>query len=286
MFLEVARAGSFTAASKSTGISKSTLSEKIQSLEDELGTTLMVRTTRSLSLTDAGEEYLQRIASGIDQILNAREELKQTRLKPRGKIRVSLLPNLANTTFTERIAEFLKEFPEISVELDFSERVVNLLEEGFDVCVRAGQPEDSSLLSKRIRRDHSILVASSSYLRKRGEPRSVTELKTHELVNWHSQRGVWHLKSADNRNIKVDVNGRISANNPQSIVRIVAGGHGIGLLPRELCTELIAERRLIQILPEWGSKDFHIYIVYPEQKHLSAKLKVFISWLEKTLKQS
>jgi len=172
MFLEVARTGSFTAASKSTGIPKSTLSEKIQSLEDELGTTLMVRTTRSLTLTEAGEEYVQSIAASIDQLINARDELRQKRSKPSGKIRVSLLPSLANTHLTESLSEFLQHFPDISLELDFSERVVNLLEEGFDVCVRAGQPEDSLLLSKRIRRDRAILVSSARYLKRKGEPQS------------------------------------------------------------------------------------------------------------------
>lgn len=286
MFLEVARAGSFTTAAKSTGIPKSTLSEKVKSLEDELGTALLMRTTRSLKLTEAGEDYLQRIATSIDQILLARDELRQTRTLPRGKIRISLLPNLANTSFTERMGEFLRKFSEISVELDFSERVVHLLEEGFDVCVRAGHPEDSSLRFKRIRRDRAILVASPSYLKRRGEPKSTTDLKQHELVLWHSQMGHWHLKSDDNRKAKIEIQSRISANNPQAVVRIVAGGHGIGLLPKELCSELIAERRLVQILPEWGTQEFHIYIVYPAQKHLSAKLKVFLPWLEQALKQS
>jgi DNA-binding transcriptional LysR family regulator len=112
----------------------------------------------------------------------------------------------------------------------------------------------------------------------------MNELKNHDLVNWHSQKGIWHLKSNDNRSAKIDVHGRISANNPQSVVRIVAGGFGIGLLPRELCTELITERRLVQVLPEWSGQEFQIYIVYPAQKHLSAKLTAFISWLEQTLK--
>lgn len=165
MFLEVARTGSFTAATKSTGIPKSTLSEKIRDLEEELGTTLIIRTTRSLKLTEAGQVYVRKIAASIDQLFLAKEELRQLRSKPSGKIRVSLLPNLANTQFTERMGEFLQKFPDVSLELDFTERVVHLLEEGFDVCARAGQPADSSLLSKRIRRDRSILVSSPSYLK-------------------------------------------------------------------------------------------------------------------------
>ncbi|MEN9529154.1 MAG: hypothetical protein RI932_1027 [Pseudomonadota bacterium] len=284
MFLEVARTGSFTAAAQSSGIPKSTLSEKIRDLERELGTTLIIRTTRSLKLTETGEEYVRKIAASLDQLVSAREELRQMHSKPSGKIRVSLLPNLANTAFTERIGEFLQKFPDISVELDFSERVVNLLEEGFDVCVRAGQPADSSLLSKRIRRDRSILVSSPSYLKRRGTPRGTAELKSHELVHWNSHKGFWHLTSKEQRQAKIEVQSRVSANNPQSVMRIVAGGHGIALLPQEVCSELLNEGRLVQVLPEWGTTEFYIYIVYPGQRHLSSKLKAFLPWLEQSLK--
>lgn len=286
MFLEVARTGSFTAATKSTGIPKSTLSEKIRDLEEELGTTLIIRTTRSLKLTEAGQVYVRKIAASIDQLFLAKEELRQLRSKPSGKIRVSLLPNLANTQFTERMGEFLQKFPDVSLELDFTERVVHLLEEGFDVCVRAGQPADSSLLSKRIRRDRSILVSSPSYLKRRGEPKGVADLRNHELVQWSLHKGLWHLTNKEQRSVKIELQSRVSANNPQSAMRVVAGGHGIALLPQEVCSELLSERRLVQILPTWGTNEFYVYIVYPAQKQLSAKLKVFIPWLELALKNA
>lgn len=286
MFLEVARSGSFTSASRATGVPKSTLSEKIRDLEEELGVTLIARTTRSLRLTEVGLVYARSIESGIDQLLAARDEVNQMRSVPKGKIRASLLPNLANTAFPERLAGFLQAHPELSLELDFSDRVVQLLEEGFDVCVRAGLPEDSSLMSKRIRRDSSILVCSPIYAKKKGLPKSIHELGRHELVHWHAPEAVWQLQGDGQRKFKIAVKSRIYANNFEAVCKVVAGGHGISLLPREVCLELLKNERLIQILPEWGTKEFYIYIVYPAQKHTSAKLKAFLPWLESALKIS
>lgn len=284
MFLEVTRTGSFSAAARATGIPKSTLSEKIRDLEEELGTTLILRTTRSLRLTEAGQIYSRNIALGMEQLLAAQDEIKQLRTAPRGKLRVSLIPNLANTSFPERIAGFLKAYPDVSLELDFSDRVVNVLEEGFDVCVRAGHPEDSSLLSKRIRRDRSILVCSPDYARRQGTPKTINELKKHELVNWSSAKDTWHLQNEGTRQAKIDVESRLFANNVESVARIVVGGHGLALLPKEICAEMLKEGRLIQVLPEWGTQEFSIYIVYPAQRHASAKLKAFLPWLEGALK--
>lgn len=284
MFLAVARAGSFTAAAKDLGLPKSTLSEKISDLEAELGVTLIIRTTRSLRLTETGQAYVRQIGAALEQIYQAKEDIRRHKDVPRGKLRISLLPNLANTQFPERLAGFLNAFPEVTVELDFSDRVVNVFEEGFDVCVRAGLSQDSSLRSKRIRRDRSILVCSPEYIKRAGEPKSVSDLRKHELVNWNSETSTWSLEAAGQKKFKIDVRSRLFANNVESVMKIVTGGYGIALLPAEICAEMLKAKRLFQILPNWGTREFHVYIVYPSQRIASAKLKAFLPWLERSLK--
>lgn len=285
MFLEVARSGSFTAAAKSLGIPKSTLSEKIGDLEEKLGTALIIRTTRSLRLTEAGQVYARLVSIGIDQILQAKHEVSIQKEIPNGKLKVSLLPNLANTKFPEKLAGFLNAFPEVTVEIDFSDRIVNRIEEGFDVCVRAGISEDSSLLSKRIRRDRSILVCSPDYVKKQGVPKNITELRTHHLVNWHAESAVWSLENqGQKKQVKVKVNSRLFANNVEAVMKIVAGGYGIALLPSEICSEMLASKKLVHVLPSWGTREFYLYIVYPMQRQAAAKLKAFLPWLELALK--
>ena len=284
MFLEVARSGSFTAAARALGIPKSTLSEKIRDLEEGLGTTLIIRTTRSLRLTEAGQTYARLVSMGIEQIVQARDEIRKHKDVPSGKLKVSLLPNLANTKFPEKIAGFLNAFPDVKVELDFSDRVVNILEEGFDVCVRAGHSEDSSLLSKRIRRDRSILVCSPDYAKRMGIPKNISELRSHQLVNWNSEVDQWSLENQGQRQSKFKVTSRLYANNVEAVMKIVAGGFGIALLPSEICSEMIANKKLIHVLPQWGTREFYVYIVYPAQKKAAAKLKAFLPWLELALK--
>lgn len=284
MFLEVARSGSFTAAARALGIPKSTLSEKIRDLEEGLGTTLIIRTTRSLRLTEAGQTYARLVSMGIEQIVQARDEIRRHKDVPSGKLKVSLLPNLANTKFPEKIAGFLNAFPDVKVELDFSDRVVNILEEGFDVCVRAGHSEDSSLLSKRIRRDRSILVCSPDYAKRMGIPKNISELRSHELVNWNSEVAQWNLENQGQRQSKFKVTSRLYANNVEAVMKIVASGFGIALLPSEICSEMIANKKLVHVLPQWGTREFYVYIVYPAQKKAAAKLKAFLPWLELALK--
>ncbi|MEN9811096.1 MAG: hypothetical protein RLZZ488_2663 [Pseudomonadota bacterium] len=284
MFLEVARSGSFTAAAKTLGIPKSTLSEKITALEESLGTTLIVRTTRSLRLTDAGHVYARMISVGLEQILLAKDEIGRRKNIPSGKIKVSLLPNLANSQFPEKLAGFLNAYPDVTLELDFSDRVVNILEEGFDICVRAGHSEDSSLRSKRIRRDRSILVCSQDYAKRAGVPATITELRNHQLVNWNSDTSIWDLEHQGRQRAKIKVKSRLFANNVEAVMKIVSGGFGIALLPSEICTELLQRKQLVQVLPQWGSKEFFVYIVYPAQKQEAAKLKAFMPWLERALK--
>ncbi len=284
MFLEVARSGSFTAAARALGIPKSTLSEKIRDLEEGLGTTLIIRTTRSLRLTEAGQTYARLVSMGIEQIVQARDEIRRHKDVPSGKLKVSLLPNLANTKFPEKIAGFLNAFPDVKVELDFSDRVVNILEEGFDVCVRAGHSEDSSLLSKRIRRDRSILVCSPDYAKRMGIPKNISELRSHQLVNWNSEVDQWSLENQGQRQSKFKVTSRLYANNVEAVMKIVAGGFGIALLPSEICSEMIENKKLVHVLPQWGTREFYVYIVYPAQKKAAAKLKAFLPWLELALK--
>ena len=284
MFLEVIRAGSFTLASKNTGLAKSSLSEKIKELEQEMGTTLIVRTTRSLQLTEAGHVFFKSATAGLKQIESAQNEVKVFQESPRGKIRISVLVGLANSAFVESLGKFLEDYPEINLEISFSDRRVNLLEEGFDLCIRSGNMEDSSLISKKIGNDRYILVSSPNYLKKIGDIKTPADLKKTALINRTSDSEIWKLHSDSNKIASLEAKTRVCANNIDAIKRLVMGGHGIALLPSSVCSLELKSKRLIHILPQWAKREHSIYLIYPFQRFLPPKLRAIIPYIESGFK--
>ncbi len=278
VFAQVVRAGSFTAASRSLGIPKSTVSRKVSDLEDRLDTRLLQRTTRKLSLTDAGRlfyDHCARIAAEVESAHLAVTSLKTT---PRGLLRVTSGPNASY--LGPIICDYLKRYPEVRLELVTTTRAVDLVEERFDVGIRAGRLPDSSLIAKSLGVAGWFLVASPAYLKRRGRPRAPADLAKHEIVHFlGSERVTLHLERGDDKQ-DVEVSPRLVVSELDLLRPAVVGGLGIALLPAFQCVDDLRARRLERVLREWEAPPTPIHLVYPSTRHVSPTVKSFIEHVQ------
>ena len=275
------RAGSFTGAALATGIPKSTLSEKIAELEKSVGATLLVRSTRSLRLTDAGQLFAKSISTGLMHIESAHEEIKKYQTEPHGKIKIAALVGLANSTLSEWLGKFLEDFPKVTIEIQYSDERQSLIESGFDIGIRSAESDDASLVSKPIARDKYILVSSPKYLEKFEPITTPSELKRCSLVTFRSNKELWKVKTDSNKSYELEAVSRVASNNIEATKRIVIGGHGIGFLPKTVCAADIDSGRLVHVLPAWTRTEHSLFVVYPLQKFKTPKLKAILPYLEK-----
>lgn len=280
VFARVVQAGSITAAARALAMPKSTVSRKVYDLEERLGARLLQRTTRKLSLTDAGRiyyEYAERIVSEIDEAEHAVTRLEQA---PRGLLRVTLPVNLG--VLGPIIAAFAARYPDVQLELVCTDRVVDLVEERFDVAVRIGHLVDSTLVARSLGTSRQVLVASRAYIAKRGRPRTPEELQRHDglLFGAGAARFRFLLQSGE-RSVEVAVSTtRIVVNDMEMLQAAAVAGLGIALLPTYRCIDDLRAKRLERVLPGWNAPTTPIHAVYPSTRHLSPKVKSFVDHLQ------
>jgi DNA-binding transcriptional LysR family regulator len=281
-FTQVVRSGSFTAAARKLGIQKSGASRRVSALEESLGVRLLQRTTRALRLTDEGRVFYDHCLRALAELEDGKLALGGTTATPRGVLRVTA--PLSFGFLGPFVAEFLQRWPEVEVELVCTDRVVDLVEEGFDVAIRAGKLPDSSLIARRIGSLPRFLVASPSYLRRKRQPRLPADLASHECVSFGTRRSSWLLQS-EGESIEVPVSSRLLVNDFDLLRQAVIAGLGIGLLPEPDCALPLTEGRLKRILPAWTGVETPIHAVYPSSRHLSSKVKAFVDHLHARMGQ-
>lgn len=278
VFARVVQAGSFIAASKALGIPKSTVSRKVADLEDRLDTRLLQRTTRKLSLTDAGRlfyDHCSRIASEVESAQLAITSLKET---PRGLLRVTCGPNASY--LAPIVRDYLQRYPDVRLELVTTTRAVDLVEERFDVGIRAGRLPDSSLIAKSLGLAGWFLVASPAYLKRRGRPRTPADLTKHAVVHFFgSDRVTLHLRRGD-EDADVEVSPRLVVSELDMLHPAVLGGLGVALLPAYQCVDDLRAKRLERVLPGWEPPPTPIHLVYPSTRHVSPTVKSFIEHVQ------
>ncbi|NVB84852.1 MAG: LysR family transcriptional regulator [Kofleriaceae bacterium] len=279
VFARVVQAGSFTAAAKALAMPKSTVSRKVAELEERLDARLLQRTTRKLSLTDVGRtyyEYCARIAGEAEDAERAVSDLQAT---PRGLLRVTAG---VNPTWLGPIAsEYMKRYPEVQLELYCTGRSVDLVEERFDVGIRAGTLADSSLIARSLGRTTWYLVATPAYLKRRGRPKSPADLKAHDcLLFGAGSRTVTLRLTRGDEHAEVAIAARLLASDFDIVDSVVAASHGIGLVPAFRCVTLLRERKLERVLREWDAPATPMHIVYPSTRHLSPKVKSFVDHVQ------
>ncbi|WP_437663454.1 LysR family transcriptional regulator [Sorangium sp. So ce1182] len=279
VFTRVVQAGSFTRAARELGMPKSTVSRKVSELEARLGAQLLRRTTRKLSLTDVGTAYYERCARIVAELDDADRTVTQMQEGPRGLLRVTAPLHFGWVGGV--VAEYLRVHPEVSVEVVCTDRVVDLVAEGFDVALRFGAPSDTSLVARRLGALPRYLVAAPAYLARRGAPRAPADLAGHDVVASAGARageppGARWVLHRGARRAEVRVAPRATANNLEVLHRVVLAGVGIGMLPAMRCEQDVREGRLARVLDEWSPVEVPLHVVYPGTRHLSPKVKVFL----------
>lgn len=287
-FVKVVTAGSFTRAAGALGVPKSTLSDKVAQLEKELGVSLLTRTTRKLKLTDVGEEFFRKAEKAVSQIQAAAEDAGQAQKAPTGVLRITGPAELlVVSSVLDAVSEYRAKFPNVKVELDFSNRYVDLIGEGYDIAIRAGDLADSALMSKRIGSGFAVMVASDAYLKKAPPLRHPKDLARHTCIRHVDPPGddVWVLRTKQGKSARVQVPSGIASNSFSAILSLAVTGQGIALLPNTLCHSEISEKKLVRVLPEWGTSETPMHLVYPPQRFSSPKVREMIPLLESSLRK-
>lgn len=272
-FVAVADAGGLSPAASRLGVSKSIVSRRLARLEKSLGATLLTRNTRGAALTEAGatfREHAARIASEADA---ARDALSPDG-SVRGRLRVALPLSFGATHFAPVLAQLAARYPELQIQASFSDRLVDLVTEGFDAAIRLGVLDDSALVARRIAPFGGKLVASPDYLAKRGTPRTVEELADHATINRINDE--WPLMHAGRRISVHPRNTRFSADNGAALVPAALAGLGIALMPNFLVNEHIQSGALVQVLPDYPMPEAGVYVVRPPGGSAPCKVRVLI----------
>jgi DNA-binding transcriptional LysR family regulator len=282
MFTRVVQAGSFIAASAELGIPKSTVSRKVADLEKRLNARLLQRTTRKLSLTDVGRTYFDQCVRIVSEIEDAERMVTSLQNTPRGPLRVTTGPNVA--WLGPIIGEYLNRYPDVRLELVTTTRAVDLVEERFDLGIRAGTLADSTLVARSLGRVSWFLVATPAYLKKRGRPRAPEDLQKHDFLFFGAGLdGVGPRLDKDGRTVQLALSPRLTASDMDLVRLVVTAGQGIGALPAFQCIEDLRAHRLLRVLPDWNAPSVPIHAVYPSTRHLSPKVKTFLDHLQARL---
>lgn len=283
IFTKVVELGSFSKAAESVNITKSAVSKQVQALEDSLGVRLLNRTTRSIHLTEEGEEFFKRCAGIIEELSDAEEYVKDLSKKPSGKLRITAPDAYGALYLAPKIADFIKEYPEIHVELDLEGGKVDMIQAGFDVSIFIGELEDSSLIARKIGDCPMVLLASPEYLKEHGEPKTVAELRGHKHIEYTKrlpQRGEWTYRCPNNRGGKLKINEVFATSNGQAICFAAEKGIGIACLPLYVCQPAIDDGSIIPIMEEYKfNGELGIYAIFPHRRNLSRKVRLFLDWI-------
>jgi DNA-binding transcriptional LysR family regulator len=284
VFVHVAELGGFAPAARRLGLSTSAVSRHVAELETAVGAQLLRRTTRRLSLTEAGTRYLPRARAIVEEVDALHTEIGERHAAPSGLLRVSLPPGTGNFTLAPLAIEFLTRYPDIALELDVTERVVDLVAEGYDAAVRAGPLVDSSLASRKLIDLHFVTCASPAYCARYGMPDRPEDLSRHSCIHFPRRRGdmVWTFTDGDRR-IPVRVSGRYVINDIDAERRAALAGLGIVALTWYDAHEDLEAGRLIRLLPAFDYEPFPITFVWPRAAIEPRKLRLFIDFIAEAL---
>src|SRR6266550_2201038 len=264
VFVRVVETSSFTAAARTLGLRKSSVSRGVSRLEDELGVRLLDRTTRKLTLTDAGRAYFDRVREGLSFVNDATADVQEMGQEPQGTVRITAVPVFAENFLAEILARFVRRYPKIKIELVLTSRSIDLIEAGIDIAVRAGLLKDSSLVAKKLVTTDLQLFASPSYLRRRGTPKTVRDLASHDCLLYRPEAGksLWRL-NGPNGDDSVEVTGPLAADDLSFLERAAVAGAGIAMLPVLNIRPKLDQGRLVRVLPTHAMRGGALYLVSP-----------------------
>lgn len=281
IFVQVVRSGSFAGAARALDMQRSGVSRKVAELEEHLGARLLQRTTRTLHLTDEGRIFYDHCVRALAELEDAERALAGMHATPKGPLRVTA--PLSFGFIGALVGAFLEQHPEVQIELLCTDRIVDLVEEGFDVAIRAGRLPDTSLIGRRIGALQRYVVASPRYLKGRARPRKPEDLVGHDCLTFGGARATWKLVSAG-RGVELDVQGRLAVNEFDLLREACIAGAGVAMLPDRDCAAALREGKLERLLPEWTSEETPIHILYASTRHLSTKVKAFVEFMREGMR--
>lgn len=279
-FVQVFDSGGFSAAARDHGRSKALLSKYVTDLEDYLGVRLMNRTTRKLSLTEAGEGYYREVSEILQQLDDLDATITDQTVEAKGLLRISAPRNFGETILTPVLFEFLTDNAEVSVDLRLEDRFVDLVDEGIDVALRISSMPDSSLIARKISEMPIVLCASPKFIEKHGIPENTDQLRKMPCIvdtNLQGQAN-WRFVE-DGKTVSVHVNGPVRVNSPQAAMTAAVQGLGFAFLPSYLVDKTIAEGKLVQVLHDIMPETPSLQAVYPHRRHLAGKVRALINHL-------
>ncbi|MGF1611677.1 MAG: LysR family transcriptional regulator [Kiloniellales bacterium] len=281
VFARVVEAGGFSAAAGTLGLSKSAVSKQVSRLEARLGIRLLNRTTRRLSLTEAGALFYEGCQRMVAEAEAAEAAVTHLAAAPRGTLRVNAPVSFAMLHLVPILPELMEGCPELSIDLTLNDRRVDLVEEGYDVAVRIGRLTDSSLIARRLAPSRSLLCAAPAYLERHGTPQRPEDLARHNclIYTYQAEGALWRFQGPEGA-ASVRVTGRLQVNNGDALCAALLAGAGIGRLPTFIAGDALRAGRLLRLLPDWPlGEEAAVHAVYPAGRAPSPKIRVFIDFL-------
>ena len=273
VFVRVVEHGGLSRAAAELGMQKSTVSRRIASLEDRLGVRLLERTTRTVRTTEVGQAYYERCARLVAEAEEAEEAVRESQGEPGGTLRISV-PSTGNEQFSPVLFDFARKYPRVSLEVIAADHYVDLVRDGYDLAIRAGQLSDSSLVAKKLGENCRLLVASPAYLEEHGEPKTIADLRRHECITQPHDGPGTHWTLGEGKSVQVK--GRLRLSSLGLIATAALQGLGITMLPDLFAKPHLDAGRLRRVLPGVQTSAAGMYIVYPSRSHLSTKVRAFV----------
>ncbi|MGJ0484847.1 MAG: LysR substrate-binding domain-containing protein [Methylomicrobium sp.] len=281
VFVRVAKAGSFAGGARDLDISRAMATKHIMHLESSLGTRLFNRTTRSLSLTEVGASYFERCQQVLLDIEEMESQVTHLQTEPRGSLRISAPPVIGATHIARAISEFLKLHPDLNIELIIQSSPGDMIEDGIDLAIYLGALNDTSMVARKLASSSLVVCGSPTYLAKHGTPQTPQDLAQHScLINWSIHpKNKWPFKSESGFEV-INVTGRLQANVADAIRIAAINDMGLVMLPIYIVGWDIERGRLQPVLQSYPSPPLEVHAVYPHRKYLSAKVRVFMEFLQ------
>jgi LysR family transcriptional activator of dmlA len=284
VFVETARRASFARAAEALGASAAYVTKRVRVLEQDLGAKLLHRSTRKVVVTEEGERIYRWARQSLDAVDGMVAEVNTSRAEPRGTLRICSSFGFGRNVVAPAIGQLVARYPELNVRLELFDHLVDIAAEGFDLDVRVGDEIAPHLLARRLASNHRVLCAAPGYLARRGTPRTVAELSSHDCLTIKERDhpfGVWRLREGTREEV-IKVTGPLSSNNGEVVVQWAVAGRGIVLRSLWDVAPLLASGALVRVLPDYV-QEANVWAVYPSRLSGSAKLRVCVDWLEQSL---
>ncbi len=282
-FIRVVESGSISGAADRMQVAKSAVSRRLKELEAHLGVELFHRTTRRMNLTESGRTFYHQVARILDDLHEAELATSQAHGQLRGTLKVALPMSFGRMHLGPAVNDFLQQHPDIEFDIDFNDRTVDLMQEGFDLAVRIARLPDSSLIARRLASMNAVLCASPDYLERNGCPTSPDALIKHRCLVYNLIRNyeTWHFHDPDGQLRTAEIHAYIKASNGEFLRDAAISGHGIVLVPSFIAYQAIERGDLVQVLSGYTQPQLDVYALYPQTRHLSQRVRAFVDFLVK-----